>query len=250
MDTRKNFLEAVVGQDGAQALAKATSLGPDVEWAVLPRAVLSWLTAEADDGYQELVPGTKTHLNLVKKETGYTGSVSMPDGSCLAFVDQSLTSVAAHIVLSVGGLDPAPPLTSPSLARLGKSIDLLVRSRALRKIAARQKTQGEAGGVGAAAGPMAPKPPTPPDPTAPPTNQKRKTKPTGPLKVTKAEAHTDCNVCGGQRFKNNVFCGCACFSDLSKNTTTILTPDGDYILQLGKSWDEDAILVLLESYRQ
>lgn len=215
MDSRKkNFLTAVVGHDGARALAKAADLGADVEWAVFPRAVLSWLNVASIGDYDGLVPGTKTHLTLKKTEAGFKGSVSMPDGSCVGFLEQPLTYVASTLLLSVSGVeDPAPPLTSPSLARLGKSIDLLVRSRTLRSLLKREPV------------------------SAPPAT----------VNVSRKAAQRDCSTCGSKRFAASTYKGCACFTGLAKSVSTTTSSDG-YTLTLGPDWTEDDRLTLAEGF--
>lgn len=247
---KHTFLAAVVGDDAATALAKAEALGPDVAWAIFPRAVLSWIDVVAATDFSGTIPGTDINLTLKKHEGTYSGSVSSGDKELYSFCQQPLFHVAGSVVVAVAGDgDPAPPLTSPALARLGKSIDLLVRSRTLRKMQ-RQKTQGGAsGGKGKAAAPIAPVAPVQPDPTAPATNQKAKTKPSTAnppaIKISKAQAQQDCGVCGGLQFKGSAFTGCACFRTLAKSVK--VTDTGThFVVVLGPDWDVDARLTWIE----
>lgn len=134
MDPRKaQFLKAVVGDDGASALLKAAAAHPDLEWAVFPRVVMSWLEVVGLGPFSAQLPGVDgTHLDLAKAEGGFTGCVTVGD-QVYRFESQTLYHVAGGVAVALGGGEPAPPLTSPSLAKLGKSVDLLVRARTLRK---------------------------------------------------------------------------------------------------------------------
>jgi hypothetical protein len=229
MDRKKlDFLEQVAGPDGAAALAKASDLGPDLEWAIFPRAVLSWLMAvTVGSGYDGNVPSTTSRLVLQKHEAGYSGVVQI-DGEDYTFASQPLSHVAGSVAIAVAGIsEPAPGFVSPALAKLGKSIDLLVRARTLRKFG-----------------------PEPPDPTAPPTNKKSPGGAAGgaKVKVTKSSAQADCPTCGGgARFQGGKFAGCACFRDLTKHAVCVETPDY-YELTLDRHWDSDAVRCLEECF--
>lgn len=251
MDRKKlDFLEQVAGPDGAAALAKASDLGPDLEWAIFPRAVLSWLMAvTVGSGYEGNVPSTTSRLVLQKHEAGYSGVVQI-DGEDYTFASQPLSHVAGSVAIAVAGIsEPAPGFVSPALAKLGKSIDLLVRARTLRKFG-KPRSVDRINRPGAAAAPVGPKPPEPPDPTAPPTNKKSPGGAAGgaKVKVTKSSAQADCPVCGGgARFQGGKFAGCACFRDLTKHAVCVETPD-HYELTLDRHWDSDAVRCLEECF--
>lgn len=216
MDSRKkSFLTAVVGDDGARALAKAADLGPDVEWAVFPRAVLSWLgVVTLGDEWSGDIPGTRLSLSLTKREGTFTGSMQLSDGTEFSFSDKPLVHVASGVLLAVGGTEePAPPLESAILARLGKSIDLLVRSRTLRRLTKTEPRPRQAGLV----------------------------------RVPKELAQSDCPTCGGSHFRGGSYRGCACFTGLAKSVRT--EDRGDhYLLTLGSDWTEDDRLTLAEGF--
>lgn len=244
MDRKKfAFLEEVAGADGASVLSRAAELGSDVEWAIFPRAVLSWVSAVTiGDGFDGQIPGTQTSLRLTKHEGRFSGVVGI-DGQEYSFVDQPLSHVASSVAIAVAGVaEPAPSFVSPELVKLGKSIDLLVRARTLRKFT-KVKTNNKVNRPGQTAAPLAPQAPEAPDPTAPNTNKKPNT-----VRVAKSIAHTDCPVCGGKRFKQYSYSGCACFRDLAKSTSSV--EEGDQIvITLGKQWDQDAIRCLMEGLR-
>jgi hypothetical protein len=286
MDSRKlAFLQAVVGHDGARALAKAACT-PDMEWAIFPRVVMSWL--EAITQYTGHLPGVHdTRLILKKGEGDYSGCINIgPDE--YTFRDVSLFHVAGSVAVALGSDHQAPPpLQHPALPRLGQSIDLLVKARLLRK--AGGKAGGGAKGPGPAAAPQGPLAPIPPTPTAPKPSgpiagtkiggagQKASqspegiAKPTGPklpgvkpaklpavkkptavklpgvkMKVTKAEAAHRCPTCAEPQFKADQYVACLCFKDLRKSVETTVI-EGGYILTFGRDWDREAVTTLAEN---
>jgi hypothetical protein len=262
MDSRKlQFLKAVIGPDGASALAKAATANPDLEWAIFPRVVMAWLDVVGHAGdYSDELPGAAdVKLKLHKSEGVYSGSINI--GNALyPLQDVSLYHVAGAVAVALGAeARSAPELRSPHLAKLGKSIDVLVKSRTLRKAIAKQKTQGGAKGAGpgqpaAARPPMQPlgpqavqAPNTGKNGTAGTKVQLPGTKPKKPtMKVTKSEAGTKCSACGHSQFKKERYNGCFCFSDMAKSVRTTPIDDG-YVLEFGSQWDADAIATLAES---
>ncbi len=135
MDTRTlQFIQAVIGADGARALVKAVGQSPDLEWALLPRVIMAWLGVVSHGEYEAHLPGVEeTSLTFAKSEHGFSGHIDIGQ-DVYAFRDASLEHVAGSVAVALG-VDPrlAPELRSPHFAKLGKSIDVLVRSRTLRK---------------------------------------------------------------------------------------------------------------------
>jgi hypothetical protein len=64
------------------------------------------------------------------------------------------------------------------------------------------------------------------------------------LNVTKSEANKLCKYCGEAYFKNEVFEGCRCISDLAKSIKTEKREDG-FVLKFTKILDEDAITAVI-----
>lgn len=267
MDPRQfQFVEAVVEPDAARALAKA-SAAPELSWALFPRVLMAWLEVAGCGSYDGDLPGVPdVQLSLRKGEGGFTGAVTF-GGASHAFGDASLYRVAALAAVALG-VEPSrqPPLSGAALAKLGRSVDLLVKSRTLRKAAA-----GAAGGKppGTAAQPQAPLAPVPPQPTQPrqesqvgtvtgtrakPQRQVRLPgvrrpspgvkRPT--IKVNKSEAHLRCMVCGDQFMEGGVFTGCHCFRDLAKSVRTAPLADG-YLLEFGAGWDAEAVAAVADA---
>lgn len=260
MDPRKHsFLQAVVGPDGARALAKAAS-SPDLEWAIFPRVVMAWLEVVGHAGAYSAptaLPGAPdVQMSLAKAESetgGYRGSINIGD-HVYSFDDASLYHVAGSVAIALGVEGERAPelLRSSALAKLGKNIDLLVKSRALRK-AQELKRQGAAKGVnlpGQAAAPKGPIPPTPPQAIQQQPGVKAKPRlPRRPtIKITKAELRPTCGACGTVQFISNRYVGCPCFADLAKAVKTTTTPDG-WTLELGPAWDVEALITLAENLR-
>ena len=289
MESRKlKFLQEVVGVDGASALTKATSANPDLEWAVIPRVILSWLevVSHAPD-FNGNVPGVPSaRLVFKKSESAFSGYIDLGNDT-YTFKDASLYHIAGGVAVALGSdHEQALPLHNPALAKLGKSVDLLVRSRTLRKIQGKAGGKGVGPGPGPAAAPIKPLEPIGPEPVqdksatggvgtkaAIPVKQaatrqsknpetpktkvpgQPKTQPKPPklpgvkpktIQVSKAEATNRCVTCDGTQFKGDKFIGCFCFRPLAKSVETVCHGSG-YTLKLGSDWDNESILALAES---
>src|ERR1700744_943439 len=102
MDPRKlNFLTAVIGPDGARALTKATSASADLEWAIFPRVVMSWLEVVSHASeFRGDLPGTDIKLNFRKSDDSYSGKVELA-GEPYAFRDSTLYHVAGAVAVAL-----------------------------------------------------------------------------------------------------------------------------------------------------
>lgn len=256
MDSRKiDFLAAVVGEDGAQALAKAAARAPELEWAILPRVVMGWLEVVSHaQQYDGGVPGTGAAFKFRKSERGFSGLIDLA-GEQYGFRDESLYHLAGSVAVAIGAVPERADVTAP-LGVLGKSIDLLVRSRTLRKARAKQQGAAAQEPEGQAAGPQAPLAPEAPVAEQPKNLQSQvgtkvstRVKPTRPrpLRVTKAEADQGCQRCGLTQFQDGRFGGCACFAALAKSVKTTVTELG-YYLEFGSGWDAEAVATLAEGF--
>jgi hypothetical protein len=136
MDPRKlQFLQAIVGIDGAAALAKAAERAVELEAAILPRVIMAWLEVMSN-GYDGEVPGQESRFAFAKSEKGYEGHIVVDEG-LHQFKDASLFHLAGCVAAALG-LDHervSPMAKSEQLAKLGKSIDLLVKSRVVQEMA-------------------------------------------------------------------------------------------------------------------
>lgn len=137
MNSRKlKFLQSIVGNDGADALAKAVERVSALELAILPRAITAWLEVMGGLGYEGYVPGTESKFIFSKSEDGFSGYIVL-DGQVHVFEKASLFHVAGCMAVALGmDHERIGPLTkSEQLAKLGKGIDLLVKSRVVQAMA-------------------------------------------------------------------------------------------------------------------
>src|ERR1035437_505232 len=125
------FLRAVLGSDGYEAIAKASQRYPALVQTLVPRTLLSWAALVGQYGYEGQVPGCEnTFLEFNKSEPCYSGALTLGSDT-IPFVDASVYRLAAHLAVALDIGDGTPPaeFRGVDLQRLGKSIDLLVRSR-------------------------------------------------------------------------------------------------------------------------
>jgi hypothetical protein len=133
-DRRSKFLKAVLGDDGAHALTKATERSAELGYALVPRTIMAWLhTARGE--FEGEVPGVEnTYVSFTKAEAGYTGSISIDD-DLYKFADASEFRLIAAIAVALD-LDQARGDVKPrdlDLERLGKSIDILAKAKMLTR---------------------------------------------------------------------------------------------------------------------
>lgn len=273
--SKLQFLSAIVGSDGANALAKAVERISDLELAILPRAITAWLEIMGPFGYDGTVPGIENQLSFTKSEQGFSGYIVL-DGQNHVFKKSSIFHVAGCMAVALG-LDHERMSTlvkSEKLVKLGKGIDLLVKSKVIKGLVKGKKVKkaqinANSGGKtsnlpGIAAQPLAPKLPIPPTAeqpanekqmpqgsagtsTASPLPQvKTSSKPKASMKVTKAQSELRCEECAKTQFVDGKYRGCFCFSSLAKSVRTTPTETG-YLLTFGSDWDQEALETLFES---
>lgn len=134
MISRKlQFLQAVVGEDGARALSKAAERATELDQAIFPRTILAWLDVTASFGHEGTVPGVEVPFNFKKSESGFDGSIAV-NGELYRFRDVTLDHVAGCVAVALGldhervGSQARPE----QIMKLGKSIDLLVKSQLVK----------------------------------------------------------------------------------------------------------------------
>lgn len=241
MTPRARFLAAVLGARGAAALAPVVKAEPALEAFLLPRAAVAWLgTVTEHDG---TIPGTATRLVLRKTARGLSGVVDL--GQPYAFVDAPVHHVTAALTVALGAAPGRPDLRDVELARLGKTVDALVKAGG--------KARGAEHGTGVHAKPIAPEPPAAPTPTAPEApGAKPRKKPKLPrppktteVKLTRTEATALCLTCRTRhRLEGTAWRPCHCLAGLSKAEARVA---GDaVVLVLGQDWDRDATITLLD----
>jgi RimJ/RimL family protein N-acetyltransferase len=127
-----DFLKAVLGTDGAQALEKAADRVPLLESVLVPRTIVAWLGSAVRVQYEGEIPGiANSYFAVRKSESDHLSGIVMVGDEAHSFENESLLYVAAAVGVAIGvngqKLDPA--LRGQDLSKLGKSIDLLVRGR-------------------------------------------------------------------------------------------------------------------------
>jgi hypothetical protein len=245
MTDRKNkFLLAILGPDGASALQRASERSEILGQALLPRSVLAWVSGVGE--FEGFIPGTDDLLSrITKSEKGFSGHINSHE-----FNDASLIHVSAAIAVALGADENCNDAAkSFDLERLGKSLDLLVRSKLVQeelvkaeKVACKcpkdkhvEKCPNKPKEDLAKAGMEPPvKNAAPVAPAAPiAANQTPAVKPAAPAAVAKApkvpkpagatvaltrsEMEHLCPACASANFTGNELTPCICFTALKKS---------------------------------
>lgn len=133
-----DFIRGVLGAEGAIALKKAAERSPLLDAALLPRTVWTWLQIVDGMGgsFEGGLPGcSNSYICLNKSENGYAGVIGIDGQESYSFDRESLQHVAAGVVVALGAdadhVDPALALVD--LQRLGKSIDILAKSKLISR---------------------------------------------------------------------------------------------------------------------
>lgn len=279
MDSKKyGFLKAVLGQDGAAALRKAADRLGGLEDAILPRAVLAWLSVAARGDYEGNIPGIDdSYLDFTKNQNGsYSGSIAMGEGVA-PFQNATVFNLAASIALSLGAEPFSNDFKDMDLVKLGKSIDIMAKAKFVSN--ADELAKGAPGPAHLGTkdeviqGPKG----------APVPQTKQQVKGGKPIKAPKAAPRTaklpqakapalkvrlpgvkapnvaqkafalsedagkeGCTECGLPLIKNDTFVGCMCFKDMARHVTLSKNQGKTYI-RFGQAIDEDGIATILES---
>lgn len=247
MDGRKvQFLKAVLGEDGATALQKAAVRSEVLGNLLIPRTVIAWLGFAARSEYRGQIPGiSNTYISFKKNEDGFNGEISVSD-EIYSFEKASLYHVAASIAVSLGAdKDKAPSAVKDiDLTRLGKSIDLLVKARAVTKELLNKKAEP-------------PKKIHRPEPQIRIEPSKKSSKPSLPrivankqlptLKLSEHQLDSRCPVCACSQMNSGKFVGCMCFRALSKNVKVVRNEDKTLQFTFGNNWDRESVEVFLQS---
>lgn len=127
----EDFLFAVLGSDGARVLLKAVTRAPILVPVLVPRTILSWLDTSVRLCYEGEIPGIEnSYISIKKTETAYSGALTIGD-AVHSFENRDIYHVAAAMGVSLGlkTVDSVEEFRRQDLEKLGKSIDLLVKSR-------------------------------------------------------------------------------------------------------------------------
>lgn len=244
-----NFLKEVLGDTGYHALNNAINKAPVFKPMILPRTIASWVNIIGNLGYEGEIPGvSNSYFSLKKNENGYSGALTVNNE--LVYFNSPNTLQISAAIGSVIGNTPEKieiQIKPKDLAKIGESIDLLVKTEIIRK-ARKDSLEKQEGKMPSA-------PPNPPDkpiqatPPVPPQRSQPNVfgakKPyqkdnialgqgQSKLKITKSESEKTCEECGTKHFLKDKFKGCHCIEDIAKSFTTDKTLDG-YILLFNKT---------------
>lgn len=245
----EKFLKEVLGDIGYHALNNAVNRTPVFKPLILPRTIFSWVNTVGNLGYEGEVPGiANSYISLTKSESNYKGALTVND-ELVHFDNSNILQISATLGMAIGTapLSINGTVKPKDVAKIGESIDLLVKSEIIRKskLSKLEKEEGKA--VSA--------PPNPRDKSFMPspaiTPQKKQPNIFGSkkpyqkdnlalgqnqskLKITKSESERSCEECGDKHFNKDKFQGCACIEEIAKSFTANKTLDG-YILLFNKT---------------
>ena len=132
-----DFLTAVLGIEGAKALARTAHKEPQLATLFVPRAALSWVNHQK--AYEGSIPGIEnSYIKFAKTESGFHGIVTLPETN-YEFSNATAEHLAAAMSITLGAnISSARVVRDVTLVKLGKSIDVLVEAQGLaRKLAKR-----------------------------------------------------------------------------------------------------------------
>lgn len=234
------FLEAVLGKDGAAVMSKLSASSDMVAATMVPRSIVAWLGIIGNN-YEGRLPGVGTsNLSLKKTEAGFTGVLRCGEEYTLS--NDSIERTAAVIAVGLGAQMAVSRFKDVDLARLGKTIDLLVKARG----------RASGGGTGSAAGHIEPTAPAEPTAIAPPMPGQKRKKSRIPrvssMSVVKSDAQKICKACKANQLDDRgSFHGCWCVRDLEKSLDVRRGPEDSYELHFGEEWDYLAVQTLLKA---
>lgn len=266
-DRAYSFLIGVLGKDGAHAFKKAIDREASLGGAVVPRAIMSWLNIATKYDYTGGIPGvSNTYLSFKKSETGLDGGISVGE-EVYSFSGASAFHVAASVAVALGVENASANVRDQTLAKVGKSIDTLVKARIITEQLMRKGAAKDLLRCDCKTDPHLPACATrmkkvdlpgttakPKDaqmafaPQAPMAPNSQKQKP-APFKVTKSESDHKCSMCQRSQFANGGFVGCLCFRDMAGAVRVAKTEAGYSLTFASSEWDIDAVAALRAALR-
>lgn len=262
MKPQDKFLVEVLGKEGAMALKKATEREPVLAQAILPRAILGWLSNCSTFSYEDVIPGIdNSYLAFKKSQDGnFTGTITFETGN-YQFENAPVTHLSAAVAMALGAnVDNGIDTNQRAIvwSRLGSSIDTLAKAQVVTKKLKVSKVElpGKTAQPTPQDEPLKPIPPGSQDlggakksklkfklPRVPKTTAK-----IPPISIGKSECSTECDVCGLALFSGNKFKGCLCCDSLVKSVRTIAYSDG-FVFELGPEIDEEEATTLMRILR-
>lgn len=239
----KLFLQSVLGARGAkilEELCKDEGVGAFVTY----RTILGWL--QSVDSISSLPGLSGTFAILTKSDAVFNGSIDF-DGLEYPVNQASLNETAALVGARLGVSLNKCDSRDVDLARLGKTIDLLIKAQYRPN-----RVTHDAPEIGGRAEhiehiePEAPVPAnqTPKKPKLPRLKRQSLPKFSQSVSITKSESEIKCRVCEEPQFHNDEFRGCYCLRGMSK--PLVKSQPMGYQLTL-IDWDNDDITILMEA---
>lgn len=135
MSQMHDFIQAVLGDTAAQALAKAADRSEALGSILGPRVILGWLGFASQWSYSGEIPGLPgSTLRFQKNQQTelFEGALTVGN-DVFDFEHASPTQLAATLTVALGANRPvSKALRDGDLVGLGKNIDLLIRSQVVR----------------------------------------------------------------------------------------------------------------------
>ena len=220
------LLTTLLGKEGTQALETLLK-SEDLASFIIPKAIVSWLQ-KAEYGSLSL----DGFDSLQKTGYGYSGTSKVGN---LDYVFDKVTEQQVAAIVSVRLEKTMSPLVKEiDLARLSKTIDLLIKAQKPAKI---EPVEAKVA-VDGPKKPEAPMPPVAPNETVYRNNTVKKS-----FMVSEKDTKTKCKLCGKSQFKDGKFSGCVCVRSLAKSVDTKLV-GARYKLTFGSDLGEDEILTI------
>lgn len=245
MDKRTfSFLKSVLGTDGATAMRRAVAKDPRLESYLIPRTFLGWAMSKSQ--YEGSMPGVDdVYVQFSKSETGYNGSIGKARLPVTPFTAPNEFHLVAELIQAFGYEVGPFEGTDRALSTLGKSVDALLKARALtaKFEKAAQPTQELPGTTAKPTEAIGPDEAQKPTAVQPKISSKPKLPKSPMLKVAKKDLSKSCKTCSGIMFKSEKFVGCMCWRDLAKHATTTIYSDGA-VVEFSKAADRQAVFAL------
>ena len=230
-----DFLKEIFGEEGHAAMERTVERAPIFKSIIIPRAIIAWISTVNRLGYEGELPGTpNSYVSLAKNDKDtFTGALTI-DGELYEFKDADMLHVAASVGVALG-LEIEPindKIKTKDLSKLGKSIDMLVKSRIVKNAKASLVKKEEE-----------------------PVVETSIITPTKPIskvryfRLSKSESEACCPECDSPQFKNNKFVGCLCLRALTKGIKTARYEDG-YMLKFNMNdLDDEDVSTIISAFK-
>ena len=271
-DALLSFMRAVLGEDATTALMKAGERSEALAAVIGPRTVLGWCLLASRWPYDGVVPGhDDSLLHFKKSEKGLTGIIAMGSEQ-LDFENAQPENLASMMCVGLGcqlALVKSEGVGPVAMAKLGETIDLMVKARVVSLLKAEvpqckechrffsaddKHSPGKcphcskmekAELPGQSAKPLtqdAPQSQQAPTATAP----RRSATKAPAVSMTKSMMESRCTLCGSSQFsRSGDFRGCYCLRDLAKHAHSEPYKDGCRVV-FGPEWGPKSVQLLLD----